>query len=417
MKIKLFDNLLLKILSLIAAIVLWLIVVNIDDAVGSRVFRNVPVTLINTDVITDQDQTYRIEEGTDVVDLTVYARRSVLNNLQVSDFTATADLQKDLRYDSMVKIEVSYAGNSSLIDRIEQSRENILLSIEELVTEQFKVSVKTKGTLSEGMVVGSAVPQQTLLNISGPASVVERVKRVEAEVDITGITGTTVRSCSLKLMNSDGDAIDGTYLSYIGKDSDFNVTITMLNTKTVGISFDVSDISPDGYGLGSITYRPETVVIAGTSADLRGIANISVPAGVLNPDKGIGQIERTVDISQYLPVNITIPNEDEKEIVVTMNIVPYVTANYSLSPDLFRYDNIREGLTLDVSESGPLEVPVDGLEAELAELTAENIQVNVDLTSYTRPGTYTVPVTVTVPDGFRVSQRVMMTLTLAGEEE
>lgn len=90
-----------------------------------------------------------------------------------------------------------------------------------------------------------------------------KIKQVVAEVDITGITGTAVRSCSLKLQNSDGDAVDGTYLDYVGKNGDFEVTATTLSTKLVGISFDVSQAAPEGYGLLSISYKPETVTIAG----------------------------------------------------------------------------------------------------------------------------------------------------------
>ena len=117
MKTKIFNNLLLKILSVIAAILLWLLVINIDDAITSKPFRNVKVNMINTDILTTQGQMCRIEEGTDTVDLTIYARRSVLKDLKASDFVVTADMQKDLRYGSMVKIEVAYLGNST-IERI-----------------------------------------------------------------------------------------------------------------------------------------------------------------------------------------------------------------------------------------------------------------------------------------------------------
>ena len=55
MKTKLLNNLPFKIISVIAAIVLWLIVVNIDDTVETDVFKNLPVTLINTDTLTSQD--------------------------------------------------------------------------------------------------------------------------------------------------------------------------------------------------------------------------------------------------------------------------------------------------------------------------------------------------------------------------
>ena len=139
----------------------------------------------------------------------------------------------------------------------------MLVSIEKQVTEQFKVTAKYTGEPSDGLVLGSLVPEQSLVEITGPESVVEKIKQVVAEVDITGITGTAVRSCSLKLQNSDGDAIDGTYLDYVGKNEDFEVTATTLSTKLVGISFDVSQAAPEGYGLLSISYKPETVTIAG----------------------------------------------------------------------------------------------------------------------------------------------------------
>ena len=46
MKTKIFNNLLLKILSVIAAVLLWLVVVNIDDAVTSKPFKNIKVNII-----------------------------------------------------------------------------------------------------------------------------------------------------------------------------------------------------------------------------------------------------------------------------------------------------------------------------------------------------------------------------------
>ena len=91
MKAKIFDNLLFKILALLMAVLLWVVVVNIDDAVSYKKISGVKVNLINTDVLTSQDQTIRVEEGTDTVNLTVYARSSVLKSLKAEDFSATAD--------------------------------------------------------------------------------------------------------------------------------------------------------------------------------------------------------------------------------------------------------------------------------------------------------------------------------------
>lgn len=411
MKARIFDNLLLKILSVVGAVLLWLVVVNINDAVRSTDFRNIKVNIVNTDILTAQDQMYRIEEGTDTVDLKVYARRSVLNNLKSSDFEVTADMQKDLRYDSMVKIEVNYTGNAT-IDRIEQSRENVLVSIEESVTEQFKVSVETRDQPSEGLVVGSTIPEQTLVEITGPVSTVERIKSVVAQIPVTGITGTAVRTCRLKLLDSDGNSVDGTYLDYIGKDTDFSVTVTTLNTKEVGISFDISQVAPTGYGLEYITYKPETVTIAGLKSDISKIANLNIPPEALNPEKKTGQVEQTVDISRYLKEGITIPTADEREIVVTMNIIPYDTVSFAFLSGQIQYQNIPDGLALDASEIGPLEVTVSGMTSDLEGVSMENISVTADLSECRRAGTYTVPVTVTVPENCHGPEDLTMTVTV-----
>lgn len=61
---KLLNNLMWKILSVLAAIMLWLVVVNIDDTIESESLKNLQVSLLNADVITSQDQTYRIDPGT-----------------------------------------------------------------------------------------------------------------------------------------------------------------------------------------------------------------------------------------------------------------------------------------------------------------------------------------------------------------
>lgn len=414
MKTKLFDNLLLKILSVVAAVFLWLIVVNIGDAVSSKPIRNVKVTMVNMEALTSQGQMCRVADGTDVVDLTVYARRSVLNGLKASDFVVTADMQKDLQYGSMVKIEVAYVGDS-VIEKVEQNRENVLVSIEESVTEQFKVAVKLDGKPEDGLVAGSVIPEQTLVEITGPVSVVERIKTVQVAVNITGITGTVVRPGKLKLYDSGGSEINGTYLDYYGKDTDFNVTVTTLNKKEVGISFDVSQAAPDGYGLSAFAYKPETVTIAGTGAQIRSIYNLNIPPEALNPDRLTGSVEQTVDISRYLDEGIVIPDEDEREIVVTMEITEHASRSYLFTGDRIQYQNLPAGLEVDLAEAGVLDVTVSGLESELESVTADSVSASVDLSECRRPGTYTLPVTVTVPEHLKAPAGLEYTVTLVRE--
>ena len=53
MKKKIFNNLIFKIAAVISAIVLWLIIVNVDNPTTTRTIYNIPVNLKNTETLDD----------------------------------------------------------------------------------------------------------------------------------------------------------------------------------------------------------------------------------------------------------------------------------------------------------------------------------------------------------------------------
>ena len=91
---KLWNNLGLKIMAVIFSILLWLVAVNINDPVERKVFRDVRVETRNTNLLTDENKLYKVLDDTDTVTVTVRASRSVLENINVSDITATADFSE-----------------------------------------------------------------------------------------------------------------------------------------------------------------------------------------------------------------------------------------------------------------------------------------------------------------------------------
>ena len=66
MKEKIFKNFSLKILSIICAILLWGIIVNIYDPNTGVTISNVSVQLINTDSLTDKGYTYEVVDGSKI---------------------------------------------------------------------------------------------------------------------------------------------------------------------------------------------------------------------------------------------------------------------------------------------------------------------------------------------------------------
>lgn len=111
-KYKFTQNIGLKIMALLFAAVLWVIVVNADDPVVSAVYRDVPVTITNEDVVTNKGKVYQIVDDTHTVNVTVYATRSVISKISKDNISATADLSQMDVNTYLVPIQATVQGLS-----------------------------------------------------------------------------------------------------------------------------------------------------------------------------------------------------------------------------------------------------------------------------------------------------------------
>lgn len=93
MKSKWMNNLGLKVISLVVAFILWLVIINTTDPIITKKFTDIPVQIINENVITSLNQVYEVEDG-DMVDVIVKGKRSFVEELTNDDFSASADLSK-----------------------------------------------------------------------------------------------------------------------------------------------------------------------------------------------------------------------------------------------------------------------------------------------------------------------------------
>ena len=320
MKFKLTDNLSLKLLSLCAAIVLWLVVMIISDGETTDTFP-MEVTLKNTNVVTENGKVFWVEDGTNFVRMTVRARRSIMEGLKQNDFVLTADMEKDLKYDSLVTIRVDCKNkNIEVEDDVTLSHNNVRVNIEDSATEQFPVHVSHVGTISGGLMVGSMVPEQTIIKVTGPASIVERIKEVKAVVDVTGLPATSVKTCMLKLYDGDGDPIDTTYLNYVGKSDGIDVTVSMLNTKTIPLVFSYSGTPAENYRVSDVDWKPELVEIAGNSEVLASLTNLRIPAEAVNVEGIDQELQMIINIGEYLPSGVILKDESSASVLVIVEV-------------------------------------------------------------------------------------------------
>ena len=279
----------------------------------------------------------------------------------------------------------------------------------------------------DGYAVGTMVPEQSIIQITGPASIVSKIKRVEAVIDVSTFTSDRTVHCNLRVVDGNNEQLstaDLATLEFTGKTEGMDVSVTMLRTKEVSLRLGYTG-TPDGnYSFSSISYRPETVEIAGTAENIAGVSEIVIPDEAINIDGITENLQLTLDITPYLPEGIRLNDEAEASVAVLVEIERKQGRTIDIPVSEIGLQNVPRGYEVDFGDLEEVQIIVLGTSADLAELDTEQVAVSLDLSGYSRAGDYTETLQVTLPDDVyslmndvEVDFSLVRATTTADEEE
>lgn len=414
MKKRLTKNLGLKILAFIAAIIMWFLVVNIDDPVTEQTFAGIPVQVINEEVVTSTNRTYQIVDDTQEVNVTVSARRSVLNKMQAEDIAAIADM-KELTLGSQIPIEVKIEGFQ--YKEAYTTPGNLQVQIDEEAKNNFPITPTTTGTVREGYVIGKMTANPEKVTLRGPKTVIDSISRVTAEADVSGLSEDASVEARLVLYDANNNVIDQTLLANnLGKEG-VSVEIELYKIKSVPVKVKTDGITAaEGYKISSVNVEPQEVRVSGPTEALREFSEIMISAEDLNASELTEKAERILDISSYLPEDVTLVDENANSVIISIQIEQPGVMNYEVSVGSITVNDLSEGLELSYGSAVDLEIRVKGPE-DILKVFSIAKKVSIDLKDYTKPGTYTVPVSVELPAGCSLVNDVTVKVMLEEKQE
>lgn len=407
MKNKLTKNWGLKLVSILFAVLLWIVVTNINDPVVSVRFSDIPVNIENDDLITDKGQVYEVLDNTDVIDtVTIYAPRSIIDSLDKSNVVAVADMN-DLTSLDTIGIKLTTNKYSDKLESIRGNIDNVKLSIEERQSKALLVRASVVGEVREGYMVGSVSTEQNLVRISGPESVVSRVAKAQAEVDVTGFASSIDTDTDIRLYDEEGNEVSSGILERsINK---VRINVAILEKKTVPITYTVSGTPAEGYRLTEETRSTRSsVTIAGRSSQLQRIDAVEIPEGVIDVSGATEDVTQTVDLNDYLPENIILAEDDFTGIInITACVGQELRRTLNTPVDEIRVTGVPEGFEAEITEpEDRCTITLIGLEEELQALDLNTLEVSVDVAAWLEQsdeeeltaGYHRVPVTVSLPE-------------------
>lgn len=295
-------NLPAKILSVLAAAVLWVFVMNDQNPSINSTF-TVPVRMVNV------PDNYMVTASEKEVRLKVRAPRSLLASYNVEDFDAYVDLSGVEEGKSTLKILTVVPSGFELLD---MSDETVDVTLEEMIAKHVNVNINTVGAVAPDMVVTSVLPDSMTMQVKGPRSIVDRVVNITGSINLADNIDDFRTTADISPLDSDGNFVEG----------------VKMEKRSIGVAVDLSKVQhkkmvslhpvaagelPDGLVLDGVRVEPSKVEISGDEKAINSVETLNtMPVDLSKIDGSI-----VLDVELKLPEGISVSN---KSVKVSINV-------------------------------------------------------------------------------------------------
>ena len=385
------SNLLLKVMSVLFAVVLWSYVLADTNPQRETTMHDITVRYENYEDLTAKGLAISgsLSDVLNTVDIRVEVSQSELKYISDENVSAVIDLSL-----------INGVGERTLrvTPRTEYGRvigfsHEVTLYVDNLVTNTVPVNVKVTGTVPYGYYASDPKITPDVVSISGAWVDVEKVKSAEYTVDLTGLTQGVNQSVEVELLDDQRQPVDKRLFS--GSVPSVILTMDVLAQKTVPVDAEGSVLGQDnlavGYEITELTCEPATVQIVGEKSVLDAIDTIAlVPYSVSGASADV-----VVPMDYDLPDGVSVIGEEKARVYIGIREVPQEQTYTDID---IQQKNLGSGLTAKLSQTAT-DVTVFAGISHLSQLDKSQIVPYVDLNDL-EPGVHSVPVVFEIPEGF-----------------
>lgn len=384
-------------LSVIVAFGLWVYVVTVITPDYETTIHNIPVTLEGEALLEDRGLVL-MTQSLPKVTLKLYGNRSDLNQLDNENITLRVDLSKVYEAgEQSLAYSISYPGdiNGSEIQMQSRDPARITLEFENLLRKEVPVVVQYTGTLAEGYIMdkSAVVLNHQTVKLSGPESAVENITQAVIQVDLQDRKESFSEDYRLTLCDDQGEPVDaGQVVTNVAE-----VNHTMIIQKVKEIPLRVNLVEGGGATADTVdVYMSlETIQVAGSEAALQGLEELVIGTVDLSKLSGMTSYEMEV----VLPTGVTNLTGVTK-VTVVIRVKERQTKTFEITADQIQLINVPEGMEARLM-SKSLTITIRGTQEQLNQMTAADIQVQVDLSGETEKGLVSLKPNIVLSDKFQ----------------
>lgn len=403
------QNLSIKILSILGAVLVWLLIININDPYKTKNFL-VNVTTINEEALTSVNKVYEIIEGRTAT-VTVRGKRSVVDNLDSSDILAQADLSELSSVNAVAVRAMLKSGRASDVEI--DCTAVLKVSLEDMETKQFKITVDTKGTPAEGFSIGECVARPNVIEVTGGESVIDRISTVRVSLNVNGASENFSKRLEPVAYDKRDNKVTSSTLTF--STNKVKVRAKLLQNKTIPVKVKISGEPADGYEFVEASCLPESIEVAGSQKVLADISELEVPIDISNLTSISSDLEREISIIEYLPEN-TIVSEEHQMVSVKIVIEKWKSKKIQIRVDNLKLNNVADGYVAGVyNNTGIVDMTIEGRESVLDALPDTAFTGYIDCKGL-KAGEYMLPVKIDLEKTCSVAKEVKVRVVISREK-
>lgn len=351
----------IKVIAILSAMALWMYVMLAVDPQESKLIENIPVHITNTAELEDRGFViYPDEEIT--ANVTVTGQLSKVKSINKDKIYVYGEIKKPIegQNDMYLKVNVS-----ETVDNTVLRSPVAMVNLERVVKKDKAIKVNIEGAKKDD--ISEVKLEKNKVKVSGPRSMVNKVKNVEAELNVETGKDNFTRNFKLVPIDENGEKVEDVVLStyYVKAD------VEMYKQKTVPIKFNIKEDNED---IKSYDVSTKEVVIKGKKEAIEAVGSIETELIDLS------QLEDSNEIK----VNLIVPDGVNIEFsTITVSKKPKELANKSFT---FSADEIELRKSEDVEGEentiiSPNEIRVDvEYDSDLGEVKKSDIKLYLDLT-------------------------------------
>lgn len=403
LKMSLTNNIGLKFLAVLIALVLWLAIVNVNDPEKTITVSNIPISVTNESAITSRDMVYNVKSE-QYLNITVSGKRSIVSNLSAEDFRATASL-KELSKVNSIPVDVT-AKNASLgrkITIVKQSAQTILVDVENLEEKDFTdLVVEYTGKVADGYVAGLSSMSTDEVTVKAPTSIIDKIKKVAVRCSLDGTNTNISKKCPVILYDKNNKEIKSDEIEL--SDKKIRVNVNVLRAKQVPISTinkDELGKPADGYVVEDVILSSDSITVYGSEESLDSIESLDIQDDIDVSDAK-GDVTQNIDVTGKLPKGLSVSGEST--ITVKVLIKKLITRTFEYDASEVSLNDLSSDLDVQLVTK-KVKVTLQGEEEVISQLTKDDMAISADL-GKVKEGTTTVHVDVAVPDNTTLMNNV-----------